>query len=1834
MKEILSRILSDLAENHVAAVRSDERDCRLIFPGLTESLAVELHNRLRNRLAAGADGSDSSIPVYLALDYPGSRLHPDESKGWLHYEAVTSVRQNSFVTVCMPKVLPKLHDSIRGTGSPIRGLMFADEWPWKDDGMEAFRFSGPVLDAILDTWTKDAASRRWLEELILKGLLPATAPLRDAVRVSLLLEKILGSFEPALYPELDDVVDKFCFHCGIPRVVSREKVDPADHVDAVERTAKALEEQRTKNPEFRDYLVNEVAESTFAALDSDSLRYLQRSLDLMLDGALELGADSGLLAYRGGLGQGSSSGNVEAWAALDVDRLQTLFGVDEQDELQCTVSLPEGSGVVSANGKHVAIFNGVPLTLDISVKIGSDHFQSGDFKIRCKRRQRQLYEQECDEADFQSTVPILPDELPGTQSRLSLVVQLVRFQQVVREARVYVHVCGPARPALCIFEPGFEIVDLLESEPDSTDSESVMLTSREPVRVHVLDWRATGPCLVTVDDEILQLDPEEPPVDREPYPIWYVLPEVIDAESYSGARVDVRVEASDLQRDVTLAGEDVEPGEFTLEDELRVATAAASASRLRQIIPFFRGDGDLVLPKLGELDAASRRRMDLGRLFEEPDGWKPVLFDFVESGELEIDALVSQSLCRTTGSSPPLFRGMEPTDAFNAALAGYAECREVVIEAARNYTQQYAAPSERPLYIVAPIYVAGDDLSIETAISQYLDAYSTVLSLLRDGHLSPGEVFSFVHLDSVVLERTHPDDDRLDLRISLLGPWHPLVVAKRFMVQHWIYAAAEGNGRLAKQYRRLASLFERVDGFRVLPGFDGDSLGLDVSFAFPTSDPGWHVAITSRAFSALAGSTFGSLRGFGEELRRSQGLRSSLYLAATDLWSESFVRSFHRSHPSRRQLGLRVSRGLDARPVVDSCARLLGDQRTRSGRLGALLTGGIHLFLEERLNERQQLPWQQPTVFVYEELDDARCYENFRPDILLLPQPEEVRPAWLPGSLEQGLAVPRGCDRGVVFSMPLVDLRTDVHGLPVSRIQESGTAGVVERRTAEGTREGDVASVGEGYCRALASIDELASQVRPQRPVLVQELGLPPSLRSDWTVLPGTHVDAGALATYIGDRGAATEEERALWDYRLDVGRSVRSYFIVCKVPKSVLSSLTAKSLALGPDDASSTLRELAEVGFAVGETMRSGKAAVGVLGVVGALRLARAAWTAGEANGRRWCTVLLPVDCITDLLVAPRDVETTSKRTDLLAINLSWRIDGPPALSISPCAVECKYVSEAYPASTVPGALGQAKATYQVASQLLSLAQSDGGMHARLALCHMLRFGLRLLAARGDVTMVDEQAILGATLSGSFDFVPPVARTLLVTTSCGTRGDGVVDVREAEGGWWVQLTSDCWPRETPSLSDPLVQQLSKVFPAVELDTGDGGTREHGEATSTGSPTSGATARRLLGSAGGDGAASTADLDGEDDTTRASRAEAPGARHESGESEADVGTAVASDKLIHPVFRGFVGNRSAVEALSIQLRYVEQTDTHAIRSVGLFGPKSTGKTELSRRLAAALDVPYLPLSETGLRDIDQLAERMQERVREAGTPMRVVDHQGGQAVLRSPPMLVFIDEVHQLRARVQDTLLPVLEADDRMLRGSKVIIDARDVSFVIATTDWGRLREAFRSRVRDVMLKPYDTHEVARMLRYRIEAAARENSERADIDPTVAQLGDDALIAIATAARAVPRVALDLLREIGMALRIRICDPDVDAVWEHLQKMVPCDQQGLTSSDREYLRILANRGPIGLDNIATVLGIDRSNVEGAIEPFLTQMGWVERGSTGRTLTTSGRQLVARLLYPD
>ena len=78
---ILSRVLADLAARHAAVVLSDERDCRLIFPGLTESLAVELHEELRRRLAGRCPRICLRHPSLSGARLPGIEVRSRQGEG-------------------------------------------------------------------------------------------------------------------------------------------------------------------------------------------------------------------------------------------------------------------------------------------------------------------------------------------------------------------------------------------------------------------------------------------------------------------------------------------------------------------------------------------------------------------------------------------------------------------------------------------------------------------------------------------------------------------------------------------------------------------------------------------------------------------------------------------------------------------------------------------------------------------------------------------------------------------------------------------------------------------------------------------------------------------------------------------------------------------------------------------------------------------------------------------------------------------------------------------------------------------------------------------------------------------------------------------------------------------------------------------------------------------------------------------------------------------------------------------------------------------------------------------------------------------------------------------------------------------------------------------------------------------------------------------------------------------------------------------------------------------------------------------------------------------------
>ena len=314
---------------------------------------------------------------------------------------------------------------------------------------------------------------------------------------------------------------------------------------------------------------------------------------------------------------------------------------------------------------------------------------------------------------------------------------------------------------------------------------------------------------------------------------------------------------------------------------------------------------------------------------------------------------------------------------------------------------------------------------------------------------------------------------------------------------------------------------------------------------------------------------------------------------------------------------------------------------------------------------------------------------------------------------------------------------------------------------------------------------------------------------------------------------------------------------------------------------------------------------------------------------------------------------------------------------------------------------------------------------------------------------------------------------------------------------------------------------------------------------------------------------------------------------------------------------GFIGNQSAVDRLKRSLRFATHRGHRWLDPIGLFGPRSTGKTELARRISQALDVPVLQLSETNLRSAEDLARGLERVAQDHGSAMRNERVANGSMRMRAPPTVVFIDEVHLLGRRVQDTLLTAIEPNDRTLIAAGRTIDTSQVTFIMATTDPGRLSEAFRSRITALQLTEYSVEEIVGILLSHIHDRARFPQEAELLD-------HNALTAISVAGRLVPRQALQLLRDVSEAVALGDATPAEGGVRRYILETRTIDSRGLAERDYRYLRSLYPDLRKGAEALAVELGEDPTTIEYDIEPFLIRQGLVQRQSGGRSLSPKGR----------
>jgi Holliday junction DNA helicase RuvB len=298
----------------------------------------------------------------------------------------------------------------------------------------------------------------------------------------------------------------------------------------------------------------------------------------------------------------------------------------------------------------------------------------------------------------------------------------------------------------------------------------------------------------------------------------------------------------------------------------------------------------------------------------------------------------------------------------------------------------------------------------------------------------------------------------------------------------------------------------------------------------------------------------------------------------------------------------------------------------------------------------------------------------------------------------------------------------------------------------------------------------------------------------------------------------------------------------------------------------------------------------------------------------------------------------------------------------------------------------------------------------------------------------------------------------------------------------------------------------------------------------------------------------------------------------------------------------FVGQASVKEQLSIALD-AARSRGEALDHVLLVGPPGLGKTSLCFIVREELGVGIRTIAGPALERKGDLAAIL--------------------TTLASRDVL-FIDEIHRLNPAVEEILYPALE-DFRLdiivgqgAAARTLTLDLPPFTLVGATTRTGLITTPLRDRFgMTFRLGYYDPAELASIV---LRSAGILGVE----------IEDDAAHEIARRSRGTPRVSNRILRRVRDVAEVRHEGAVTTAVAEEALQLLEVDQRGLERTDRELLTAIADKfsgGPVGLSTLAVALGEEADTIEDVYEPYLLQLGFIQRTPRGRIITELGREHV-------
>jgi Holliday junction DNA helicase RuvB len=291
----------------------------------------------------------------------------------------------------------------------------------------------------------------------------------------------------------------------------------------------------------------------------------------------------------------------------------------------------------------------------------------------------------------------------------------------------------------------------------------------------------------------------------------------------------------------------------------------------------------------------------------------------------------------------------------------------------------------------------------------------------------------------------------------------------------------------------------------------------------------------------------------------------------------------------------------------------------------------------------------------------------------------------------------------------------------------------------------------------------------------------------------------------------------------------------------------------------------------------------------------------------------------------------------------------------------------------------------------------------------------------------------------------------------------------------------------------------------------------------------------------------------------------------------------------------YIGQERVRENLHVSITAARQRG-EALDHVLLYGPPGLGKTTLAYVIGAEMGAPVRSTSGPVLEKPGDLAA--------------ILTNLGEREVL-------FIDEVHRMSPTIEEILYPAMEDFELDIvigqgpSARSVKVPLQPFTLIGATTRAGLLTSPLRARFG--IVHRLDFYQETDLVQIVTRSARILQIE----------IAPEAALEIARRSRGTPRIANRLLRRVRDFAQVRADGRITPDVCHQALELLEVDAHGFDESDRRLLKTIIDKfsgGPVGLNSLAAAIGEEKDAIEDIYEPYLIQIGFLDRTTRGRVAT--------------